>query len=79
MNQSLQVYWEPVEDIRHTEQRLECHGKQLRSLREALIPEYLPRGEPVGVFLSGGIDSSCITALAAKLLQRGRLYSHQSE
>lgn len=27
---------------------------------------YLPPGETVGAFLSGGLDSSCITALAAK-------------
>ncbi len=64
---TMQVYWEPVEEIRHAEQPLEWHGKQLRSLLETLIPDYLPSGEPVGVFLSGGIDSSCITALAAKL------------
>lgn len=56
-----------MEDIRNAEQPLEWHGKQLRSLLESLVREYLPSDEPVGVFLSGGIDSSCITALAAKL------------
>lgn len=28
--------------------------------------EYLPPQQPVGVFLSGGLDSSCITALATQ-------------
>jgi asparagine synthase (glutamine-hydrolysing) len=64
---SVQVYWEPIEAIQNAEQPLEWHGKLLRSLLESLIPDYLPKNEPVGVFLSGGIDSSCITALAAKL------------
>jgi asparagine synthase (glutamine-hydrolysing) len=39
----------------------------LRSQLEQVMREYLPTGSPVGVFLSGGLDSSCITALAAKL------------
>jgi asparagine synthase (glutamine-hydrolysing) len=38
----------------------------LRSLLDQIIQEYLPNNEPVGVFLSGGLDSSCITALVAK-------------
>ena len=66
-DESVQLYWEPVESIRNIGQPLEWHGKELRSLLESLVQEYLPSGEPVGVFLSGGIDSSCITALAAKL------------
>jgi len=66
-DETVQVYWQPQEEIRNVQQPLEWHGKHLRSLLETIIPEYLPHGEPVGVFLSGGIDSSCITALAAKL------------
>lgn len=62
-----QIYWQPQEEIRHVEQPIEWHSKQLRSLLENIVKEYLPHDEPVGVFLSGGIDSSCITALAAKL------------
>jgi asparagine synthase (glutamine-hydrolysing) len=63
----VRVYWQPQERICHAEQPLEWHGKQVRSLLEELVQEALPSGEPVGVYLSGGIDSSCITALAAKL------------
>lgn len=66
-DETTQIYWQPKEEIRHVEQPLEWHGKQLRSLLETIVQDYLPSGEPVGVFLSGGIDSSCITALAAKL------------
>ncbi|MCA1992960.1 MAG: 7-cyano-7-deazaguanine synthase [Coleofasciculus sp. S288] len=66
-DETTQIYWQPKEEICHAEQPLEWHGKQLRSLLETIVQDYLPSGEPVGVFLSGGIDSSCITALAAKL------------
>jgi len=66
----VQVYWQPQERICHAEQPLEWHSKQMRSLLEELVQEALPSGEPVGVYLSGGIDSSCITALAAKLHDR---------
>ena len=66
-DETVQVYWQPREEIRHAEQPLQWHGQQLRELLEQVVAEYLPNGEPVGVFLSGGIDSSCISALAAKL------------
>lgn len=66
-DEKIQTYWQPREEIRNAEQPLEWHGKQLRSLLENVVQEYLPKDEPVGVFLSGGVDSSCITALAAKL------------
>ena len=65
----VQVYWQPTENIRQAHP-LEWHGQQLRSLLEQVVQEYLPVGEPVGVFLSGGVDSSCITALASKLHNR---------
>jgi len=54
------------EQITATDQPLEWHGERLRSLLDQVVQEYLPPGEPVGAFLSGGLDSSCITALAAK-------------
>ncbi len=60
-----QVYWQLQEAITGAEQPLEWHGARLRSLLNSVISEYLPKGEPVGVFLSGGLDSSCVTALAA--------------
>jgi len=42
------------------------YADRLRSLLNQVIQDYLPQGEPVGTFLSGGLDSSYVTALAAK-------------
>jgi asparagine synthase (glutamine-hydrolysing) len=66
-DETIQPYWHLQEQITHPDQPLEWHGDRLRSLLEQVVQEHLPPGEPVGVFLSGGLDSSCITALAAKL------------
>jgi asparagine synthase (glutamine-hydrolysing) len=60
------TYWQLQEQIT-TPGSLADHGAKLRSLLEQVVIEYLPPQEPVGVFLSGGLDSSCITALAAQL------------
>lgn len=60
-----EIYWEPVEvddDRSATE-----HALALRALLEDAVARRLPAGEPVGVLLSGGIDSSLVTALAAEL------------
>jgi asparagine synthase (glutamine-hydrolysing) len=65
-DETVQVYWQVQEQITATDQPLEWHGERLRSLLDQVVQEYLPPGEPVGAFLSGGLDSSCITALAAK-------------
>lgn len=57
-------YWEPHEHL--TESDPAAHTAALRAALERVTAEQLPAG-PVGVFLSGGIDSSAITALAARL------------
>jgi asparagine synthase (glutamine-hydrolysing) len=59
-------YWQLRERVVDLES-LEWHGDKLRSQLELVMGEYLPKQQPVGVFLSGGLDSSCITALAAQL------------
>ncbi|MGE5658321.1 MAG: asparagine synthetase B family protein [Actinomycetota bacterium] len=66
-SETVQTYWQPHQDIRDLDQPLEWHAQKLRPLLEQVVQESLPTNEPVGVFLSGGIDSSCITALAAQL------------
>ncbi|HEY9874122.1 MAG TPA: asparagine synthase-related protein, partial [Candidatus Obscuribacterales bacterium] len=65
-NTNSQIYWKPQEQIQDADKPLEWHGKKVRSLLEQVILEYLPAGDAVGAYLSGGLDSSCITALAAK-------------
>ena len=59
-------YWQLQERVVDLES-LEWHGDKLRSQLELVMREYLPTQQPVGVFLSGGLDSSCITALATQL------------
>ena len=61
-----QPYWRLEEHITHPDKPLDWHGDRLRSLLEQVVQESLPSKEPIGAFLSGGLDSSCITALAAK-------------
>ncbi|NEP87069.1 MAG: hypothetical protein F6K18_09620 [Okeania sp. SIO2C2] len=59
-------YWQPQAQVKNADRPLEYHGEKLRSLLDKIIPEYLPNNQPVGAYLSGGLDSSCIVALAAK-------------
>jgi asparagine synthase (glutamine-hydrolysing) len=59
-------YWQLQEQV-VAQESLEWHGDKLRSQLELVMREYLPKQAPVGVFLSGGLDSSCITALATQL------------
>ena len=66
-HEKVQAYWQLQEQITAIDQPLVWHGDRLRELLDQVIQEYLPpQNEPVGVFLSGGLDSSAITALAAK-------------
>ncbi len=57
-------HWQLKEQI--IDRPLEWHGQQLRSLLEQIIQAYLLQNQPIGAFLSGGLDSSCVTAIAAK-------------
>nr|WP_267871485.1 asparagine synthase-related protein [Nostoc sp. CHAB 5715] len=60
----VEVYWQLQEQIIAIDQPLAWHGDRLRELLDQVVQEYLPpANEPVGVFLSGGLDSSGITAL----------------
>jgi asparagine synthase (glutamine-hydrolysing) len=55
---------------------LEDSSQQLRHLLTQVVREYLPPPElPVGCFLSGGLDSSCVTALATQL-HAGSVHSY---
>jgi len=61
------VYYQFQADVRNADRPLAWHGEKVRSLLEQVVSEYLPKGEPVGAYLSGGLDSSAVTALAAQL------------
>ena len=62
-------YWQPEQNIKYSQKPLEFHGDRLRQKLEEVLREYLPKKEPIGIYLSGGLDSSCITALSAKFNQ----------
>lgn len=62
-----EVFWEPREDAWGETLPAEAYASRLRNVIEQAVAARLPAGQPVGVFLSGGIDSSLVTALAARL------------
>ena len=61
-----QTYWEPAESVWAPDEPLESHAMRLRELVEDAVRVRLPATGPVGVYLSGGLDSSLVTALAAR-------------
>jgi asparagine synthase (glutamine-hydrolysing) len=61
------VDWQIREQECDSARSLADWGEQLLDLLTQVTQECLPTDEAVGVFLSGGLDSSLITALAAKL------------
>lgn len=62
------VYWDiPLEDNPLNFAPLDECASDLRSLLRDAVKKQLRSDVPVGVFLSGGIDSSAITALASEV------------
>ncbi|MCS6885113.1 MAG: asparagine synthetase B family protein [Acidobacteriota bacterium] len=68
------IYWQ-IEERVTAQGQLQWHAERLRKLLEQVISEYLPQDEDVGVYLSGGIDSSAVTALA-KLLHHKPVHTY---
>jgi asparagine synthase (glutamine-hydrolysing) len=60
------TFWEPRQNIQDESAPLETYAERLRALLETTVQECLPASGPVGVFLSGGLDSSLVTALMAR-------------
>jgi asparagine synthase (glutamine-hydrolysing) len=74
--QSTGFYWLPAEPDPAPAIPPEQHIAELRRQLEATTAAMVPKGEDVGVLLSGGVDSSLVTALAARLYDRPvRTYS----
>lgn len=63
---TIRTYWEPTEGDWDPAEPIEAHAARLRGLLEEAVSVRLPAAGPVGVFLSGGVDSSLVTALAAR-------------
>ena len=63
-------YW-PSARYRHIS--ADAAPLEVRKLIERSVEEHLLSDVPVACFLSGGIDSSIITAVAARALRKGRL------
>jgi asparagine synthase (glutamine-hydrolysing) len=59
-------YWLPPEEPSNWRSEDELR-RSLRECLETTVRRQLPAGESVGVFLSGGLDSSLVVALARKL------------
>ncbi len=74
---AIETYWDLVlEPFRGSEIPADpegAWGEEIRSRLEAAVRRRLVADVPVGVFLSGGIDSSAVAALASRHLPRGSL------
>jgi asparagine synthase (glutamine-hydrolysing) len=61
------AYWHIEERLSGKRMTLESYGARLRATLEQAVSDYLPDRAPAGIYLSGGLDSSCVAALAARL------------
>ena len=62
-----QKYWD-INDLSYTDRGQDYYSKKIAELLESSVKLRLISDVPVGVFLSGGIDSSAIVALMSKAL-----------
>jgi asparagine synthase (glutamine-hydrolysing) len=70
----VEPYWK-VEDIKPVGDDVEQATLHVRELMDQAVERHLISDVPVGVFLSGGVDSSSVTAIAARHYQ-GRLKTY---
>ena len=63
---SFDRYWEPKPPARQLDCGLEESARDLRDRLAAAVKSQLVADVPVGAFLSGGVDSSAVTAMMAR-------------
>ncbi|MCM3763043.1 asparagine synthase (glutamine-hydrolyzing) [Alkalihalobacillus oceani] len=59
------TYWEPT--FKPAETNLETSAKRIVSTLEESVKYHMASDVPLGAFLSGGVDSTCIVALAKEI------------
>lgn len=71
----LQRYWDlpPLPEVNHVE--VEALVNELEWLLEDAVRQQLVADVPVGILLSGGVDSSIVTALAARACPRVKTFT----
>ncbi len=67
LEQSARREWIPLPECRPSSRSSLSDGETLQAL-QASVSAHLVADVPVGVYLSGGIDSACVTALAGRRL-----------
>jgi len=72
---SVFCFWEPHESEWDPNEPIDGHAARLRVLLDEAVEERLPASGPVGVYLSGGLDSSLVTAIAARHAP-GRIHTY---
>ena len=60
-------YWDLATDVDQEVRPREYYVKTYRELLEAAVESHLMSDVPLGMFLSGGLDSSAVAALATKI------------
>ena len=66
-------YWDLVEDI--TDEPEEYYVEKLRELLRKSVKQRLMTEVPLGVYLSGGLDSTCVVALMSELTDHIKTFS----
>jgi asparagine synthase (glutamine-hydrolysing) len=64
---SMKLYWDLSTETDHEPRPREYYVSSYRELLERTVSSHLMSDVPLGVFLSGGLDSSAVAALTAKI------------